>query len=206
MKKLVYLVILWIGVLPSMAAHQPGESLSESIIEGQMSSQLNPVQSAVISDDQAFYDSLKPEQEQQVSLSFEKGSDDKESDVLVINGVSQFYQGVIQHSKTKPVIVKICASNSQDSNKIKPIFQDTAKKMKDSVTFVAMDLFDRNEENPENYQIVIKLMLAAGVSRLALPTLLFFRDGRLVKPDPVTQGFLPMDELAKTIEVKLNLK
>ena len=154
-----------------------------------------------MSQDEAFYASLKPARPVDLaSFSYEQPcSGLKTGQVMKINGNAMFYQGVIDQSQQKLVVVKICAEINQASQTVKPIFQEVAALTQNS-SFVAMDLFELYQSCNENYQLVMKVMHFAGFKRLSVPTFLLFKKGKLQEVIALNQHSAVKNVLISAIE------
>ena len=124
-----------------------------------------------------------------------------DSNVVVVNGIRDF-AWVLKESKKQTVVVKVFAENSPDSQKAITAYQEVAKDKKNAV-FAAMDIFGHQGQESQNYQLVVRMMLMVGVTRLSLPTFLFFRNGRLANENPIIQGYKSKNELHSSIAQRL---
>lgn len=128
-------------------------------------------------------------------VSYESRDNGNPSKVVSIQGLPAFKQIVLLHSFTKPVIVKVHAIASVESQKVKPHFQDVADSLGQKVSCIAMNLLEGGEQNKA---IVAHLLSKCGVHRVDLPLFLFFKNGQLQLP--VRQGFHNKENLSALIQ------
>jgi hypothetical protein len=128
-------------------------------------------------------------------VSYESRENGNPSKVVSIQGLPAFKQIVLLHSFTKPVIVKVHAIASVESQKVKPHFQDVADSLGQKVSCIAMNLLEGGEQNKA---IVAHLLSKCGVHRVDLPLFLFFKNGQLQLP--VRQGFHNKENLTSLIQ------
>ena len=94
---------------------------------------------------------------------------------------SNFNDAVLQSKK--PVVVVVSAVWCQPCQLLKPVVNELAKKMGDSVLFVKID-YDQNHEIADRYSVK------------SLPTTLFFKNGALKSS---SQGYLAPTELESQV-------
>lgn len=135
------------------------------------------------------------QQDQKNVVSYESRDNGTPSKVVSIHGLPAFKQIVLLHSFTKPVIVKVHAIASVESQKVKPHFQDVADSLGQKVACIAMNLLEGGEQNKA---IVAHLLSKCGVHRVDLPLFLFFKNGQLQLP--VRQGFHNKENLSALIQ------
>jgi thiol-disulfide isomerase/thioredoxin len=109
-------------------------------------------------------------------------------------------------SLAKPVVVKVYSSVVADCIKSLELFQNAADVFKGQVVFVSMDIFGNCKNNAGNYQLIQNLMRCSNVSRIQLPTFLFFKDGSLHMPNhfpvAILQGINSGKQLIDFIQKK----
>ncbi len=129
------------------------------------------------------------------SVQYESRDNGTVSNVASIQGLAAFKQAVLLHSFTRPVIVKVHALASIESQKVKPHFQDVADVLGQKVSCIAMNLLEGGEQNKA---IIAHLLAKCGVHRVDLPLFLFFKNGKLQLP--VRQGFHTKENLTALIQ------
>lgn len=153
-----------------------------------------------VSSQEAFFAALLAagkgaEQPQDYELA--QGRADGKSNILLINGVRDF-AWLLEQSKKQPVVVKVFADKSPDSQKAAEAYQKVAHDTKDAI-FVAMDIFGRRGQKSQNFHLITRIMFMAGFNSISLPTFIFLRNGRLVHDKAVLQGYKSEDDLKNSI-------
>lgn len=135
-----------------------------------------------------------------------KRNDGSRSRVVSINGRQDFEQSVIVASIQRPVALLIYSDVGNDTKKMQVAFGDVADTFKNQVRFVSMDLLEKYQNVPENYQIIGELMTMQNITRVGLPIILFFKDGDLYAPanEPamMLQGFNSKEHLTDFLRNK----
>lgn len=128
----------------------------------------------------------------------------RESRVQLVNGKDAFQRHVLDQSQKKPTVVKFF-SDSADSIRVKNHFQETADVFGDKINFFAVDIAAKNNDAPENQDIVAQLMMLLGIVKVDLPLFFFFKNGNLCSPSPMLQGFYTKENLEAFIKNKFFL-
>jgi len=100
--------------------------------------------------------------------------------MTIINDVKEFDQTIAQGT----VLVDMFATWCGPCKMLAPVLEDLSKTYEGKVEFVKVDV----DENPE---------LAARYQVMSIPTLLFFKDGKLASS---SMGFQPKNTLVQQIE------
>jgi anaerobic glycerol-3-phosphate dehydrogenase len=139
---------------------------------------------------------------------YEKRIDGTNSNVLCVNGVTQFHDYVLKASLKNPIIVKVQDSLSVDAPKTTSLFQELADNL-NQLNFVSVDIIAECNGQPENSQILANIMQEEHCSRLDLPIFLFFKDGKLYKTEKIQtgilQGFYTKENLTHTLKSLFSL-
>lgn len=137
---------------------------------------------------------------------YEKGHNECDSAVMIVNGAASFSKHVVSESFCRPVVVKVHSIHSKDSLALRPEFQQVAHRYKNTVSCVSVDLFQQCAGSQENYRLIVELMNKLGITKIDLPLVMFFKNGTLYSPAhmqcPVLVGFCTADFLAQQIEKK----
>jgi len=131
---------------------------------------------------------------------FEKKHDGTtDSTVVLIHGTQIFNELVIAQSHQRPVVLKLFSPQSIDSLKVKSVYQDVAESLKNTASFVAMNIL-------ENHELFSQIMSLYQLNKVDLPLFLFYKDGQLYspihEPTPMVQGYLTKENLENFIKKK----
>jgi len=140
------------------------------------------------------------------AVSLERNKKGHCSTVVSINGVRAFNRNVILASFKKPVVVKICSEQSQESVKVKKGFQEAAGQFLGKVSFIACDVFDQFNDFSENYNVIMQVMGRENITQLNLPLFLFYKDGVLYRPDHLPAAMLHGFYTKENLETFINRK
>lgn len=110
----------------------------------------------------------------------------QDSCVFNIQDMEQFIRLVVKNSHFKPVVLKIYSSENPDSEKVLPVFQAVADKLKNSVIFAGLNAV-------QNKEICMQIALFCKLKKFDFPLFLFYKDGYPVMPFLV--GYQPQDFL-----------
>lgn len=137
---------------------------------------------------------------------YERGANEGNSDVMIVNGAASFAKHVVCASFERPVVVKVHSIHSKDSHALRPEFQQLALHYKNTISCVSVDLFQQCAGEQENYCLVVDLMNKLGITKIDLPLVMFFKNGTFYcpahMPVPVLVGFCTGDFLVKQVEKK----
>ena len=131
----------------------------------------------------------------QLNVLHEVRNDNTNSCVLIIKGKKQFHQKVIRDSG--PVVVEIFSEDNEICKNFRSIYQNVAETFKDKVLFTSMNAVD-------NESIIRAIMLKLRIVEMALPVLLFFKDGLLILP--IVSGIVDKENLLNIVKNHFDVK
>jgi len=136
-----------------------------------------------------------------IQITREKRSDNTDSNVILIENLAT-YNKIVLRAGRKPVVLRVFTEKNESYKKTKEVFQKVSDAYQGRVVFAAMDLPEKQQSNPEMFQILSRIMLLTGVKKVELPAFMFYRMGLPHMPAPIVHGVHTYDNLVSIINKK----